>query len=101
MSEMPPQKPEGTMAPQQGPAAPTSAESGQVVTESLNIAIQAGLEAAKAAQGDPNFPEETRMKLEQAVLTLSEVQEEMAGAAAAAPQPSTAGSPPQNQRPMP
>lgn len=99
--EQPMQKPEGTMMPAKEPMAPASAEMTQVVTEGLNIAVQAGLEAAQAASQDPAVPEETRMKIEQGVVTLSEAQEEIQGAQVApAAQPSTAGSPPQNQRPM-
>ena len=87
--------PGGTMAPAAAPAQPAAAEMTQVVNEGLNIAVQAGLEAAQAAQQDPGIPEETRMKIEQGVVTLAEAQEEIQGAQVApAPQPSTAGGPP-------
>jgi hypothetical protein len=55
---------------------PTSAEITKVIEEDLNIAVQAGIEAAEIASADPNFPEETKEKIGTATVLLAEALEE-------------------------
>lgn len=82
--EQPTQMPPEAMAPAMAPTAPAGpeamvgAEATAGIGESLNIAVQATIEAAEAAKmsGEAVSPQ-TVQKIEAAALTLAEAQEEL------------------------